>query len=115
MILDKNDAIYGFQSLTGSIHTLENLTDFLETKDVSIPHRFNSHPKMIVIALNSLYVSIPHRFNSHSQAEIQYPIIYVNVSIPHRFNSHTNGVLLTYTFDEFQSLTGSIHTLQIFI
>ena len=34
-----------FQSLTGSIHTLECLITTLSSPTVSIPHRFNSHLK----------------------------------------------------------------------
>jgi hypothetical protein len=37
-----------------------------------------------------------------------------SVSIPHRFNSHFVFFVFVFLFSEFQSLTGSIHTLVAF-
>ena len=121
-----------FQSLTGSIHTqLKDFPNF--TKDiVSIPHRFNSHTFLTIVALrhSSSFNPSQVQFTQTREKARGNP---KGVSIPHRFNSHflnfNNFFGLKKCFNPsqvqftlcvyflandfslmFQSLTGSIHT-----
>ena len=121
-----------FQSLTGSIHTQNfilwtcililrfNPSQVQFTRSlryfpglvepVSIPHRFNSHFKLLspniskFIKFQSLTGSI------HTERVFRRYLQSSYVSIPHRFNSHPHWKLMREFFERFQSLTGSIHT-----
>jgi hypothetical protein len=106
-----DESSWWFQSLTGSIHTLTFfifLHLFSESFNPSQVQFTRLQKRISSERLN--FVSIPHRFNSH----IKIVIVYAKqtcVSIPHRFNSHTPLVKeLNNFFTLFQSLTGSIHT-----
>ena len=77
-----------FQSLTGSIHTLMGLLIAELAILVSIPHRFNSHPKV-----PGFFLLLQKSFNP---SQVQF-----------------TRIIMSYSFKidvVFQSLTGSIHT-----
>ena len=106
-----SEGIYGlFQSLTGSIHTYMTFIVEQSPGFVSIPHRFNSHFKIILMNFLSLKSFNPSQVQFTLNMEMEMVACWA-VSIPHRFNSHLiKSAMATCTAVTFQSLTGSIHT-----
>ena len=98
-----------FQSLTGSIHTLQSEVWSCQY-NVSIPHRFNSHRLRYQQRNRSARVSIPHRFNSHlPKGSVMVFIVFCFNPSQVQFTLDGN-LIIKHVFEMFQSLTGSIHT-----
>ena len=102
--------LQGFQSLTGSIHTLIGINTLLCHNRVSIPHRFNSHKNDKFLVLYKIICFNP------SQVQFTLEIMAKASEILIEFQSLTGSIHTSDDVDkvntllEFQSLTGSIHT-----
>jgi len=83
-----NNVIYPFQSLTGTIHTVNTIKNETNQNIVSIPHRYDSHILMTKLgagygaSFNPSQVRFTPEQLSHCNLKVAF------VSIPHRYDSH---------------------------
>ena len=99
-----------FQSLTGSIHTTIHHGGGMLHIIVSIPHRFNSHPLIVLTVI--------WRFLRFNPSQVQFTLRNKNVEFVGQTCFNPSQVQFTHTVIKpsnyglrmFQSLTGSIHT-----
>ncbi len=104
-----------FQSLVGTIKTIDNSQNIIKVKRVSIPHRYDKNESWLVFGFEAgqEFQSLIGTIKTESQNRFVYGHL-VRVSIPHRYDK--NLIQFDRLVDRnilFQSLIGTIKTTRL--